>query len=345
MPDATAFTNAQSLLEYVVSQTPTIAELQSLELTPDFNVLIVLHGEQWSGHIDYRIARFVEKLQQDILLLHNRAFGQNLTLRSKHAYIKELIVKVKVQDGSTELFVELKDVIKSMVQKMNSWQVFTLAVLVVLCVAGAWTQSSHYAHVEALQKISKDGETAKEIAAIADKALDVAMQSKGALHYLLKQMDETDEVSISTVGNKLTKAAALTQVTPPDERTSEQHIHIDGLYHVTQIDLERQTVTLKTAHIKPIAASLKTLHDEGIHRIFQESEAAQLRDSYPLLELQVSAVLRGDALTEAYVTGLGPKRDSAISLQDMKKTEQAHIRQKHLSLLDVAAPPTQEASE
>ena len=88
-----------------------------------FNISIHITGERWSGEIDYRTALFILRLQREINLIYSRNTDKKVTLGNLYPQHKELILKIRVEGGSQNVWIYVEKSLKhiaSMVKGMDS---------------------------------------------------------------------------------------------------------------------------------------------------------------------------------------------------------------------------------
>lgn len=317
-----------------------------------FDFRIRICGEHWSGNIDYRIANFVLRLQQEILNLYNSYSEKNINSRSLYKKNKELVVKVRLKDGSSDLWCQITDCIKSMAEAIKTMESAdkkkTLIALMACCsisfvICYGFNKYSEYdiqknqleqeysLKLKQLEfdkeKLRLDYESAKadrvdkqktlqEFADIAKESMKNVSKIIEPIEALIKQMDKDDKVYL---GDKIySKQEAEKHFSSPEDSelvSSESIFQIDGEFDITDVSLENGNVSVKKdgKKYKLITKLLPTSQKNKLHKMYR---VCSIANTYPKnIPLQINLIVQDGEWIEAHICGLGKPRSGAISIE------------------------------
>ena len=137
----------ENVVSFIAKKVDAEFDIENVEISDDFLFKFTLKGEQWNdafkdGYIDYRAGNIVLNLQRDIFELYNGATGETVSFKNSYGAIKDVVIKVKIQDGSLSLET-CKDSIKALVSKMGSWQATGILALGMTLAFGYFTVDSY----------------------------------------------------------------------------------------------------------------------------------------------------------------------------------------------------------
>lgn len=317
-----------------------------------FDFRIRICGEHWSGNIDYRIANFVLKLQQEILNLYNSYSEKNINSRSLYKKNKKLVVKVRLKDGSSDLFCQITDCIKSMAEVIKTMESAdkkkALIALMTCCTFSfcAYYGPSKYFEYDIqkdkleqqydlkLKQLELDKEklrldyesaaadrvdkqkTLQEFADIAKESMKNVSKIIEPVEALIKQMDKEDKVYL---GDKIySKQEAEKHFSSPEDSeliSSESIFQIDGEFDITDVSLENGNISVKKdgKKYKLITRLLPTSQKNRLHKMYR---ACSIANTYPKnISLQINLIVQDGKWIEAHICGLGKPRSGAISIE------------------------------
>lgn len=329
----------ESLLEAFFEGVAYDLPIESYELTDDFNIRITLKGGQWDGLIDYKVANFVIKLQRDVLRVYNSIANESISLRLPHDFVDKFVIKVEIKNNCTDLLVQFKDVVKTMVSKcvdkVDGKQISFALIVAMLCATGLVANSQIQERIGKLSSKVEDEETKRRILKTADKALEAGVKNQEAIVYLVSSLSSGDTVRLPGQNVDFNKEDALKRFEKKKDSSIERTYYVDGQYRVARLDLEAGTLMLKQGKSKPIEASTKTLSEQYKVILHEKVAKADLDKTVPVVDLQISVVVSGCSVEEAYVTGIGQKRKGSVPLSKVTSFHSGRNKSERMSLLDI----------
>lgn len=327
-----------------------------------FDFRIRICGEHWSGNIDYRIANFVLKIQQEILNLYNSYSEKSINSRSLYKKNKELVVRVCLKDGSSDIFCKITECIKSMaeaIKDMDSADKKKALISLMACCSITFCvyhgfneyfkynierinienkrilelkkletdlEKSKLEHNAASEERAEKQKTLQEFSDIAKESIKSVIKILEPVKSLINQMDENDKIHL---GNKIySKREAEKLFSQPEDYESistEETFQIDGKFDITDVSLENGNISVKKdgKKYKIITKLLPTHQKSELHNMYR---ACSLENTYPKkVPLQINLIVKDGEWFEAYICGLGKPRKGAISIE---KALQQSTRQK-----------------
>lgn len=304
-----------------------------------FNFSIRISGERWSGDIDYRIASFLLKTQNQIIAIYNKYSEKKIRIDSLHNNYEGLIIKLRIEDGSTKIFFYIERCIKhfsEMVKGMDSKDkkncIIAIASITGLSVCiglGSWlyfsTQAEiaksqmqgniELAKIDAQKTARTEDEKTKQIFA---EVMRESVKNTGSLvepvEYLAKQMGQKDEMHIGSRSYTRPEAVAAFKQTPNVEDINlERSFIIDGNYDITDVGLEDGSITIKIdgKKRKVVTRFLPEEQKDYLHKLYRDSEIV---NTYPRsVPLQITLIVKEGRWDEAHVFGIGSARTGAVS--------------------------------
>lgn len=284
----------------------------------NINLIIKLEGEQWSGGINYQIANFIIKLQDEIININNEIFKTKSNVRSLKTYNKKLVINVRVEPGCTQIIAKFSDIlnllgdgIKNMESKDIKQTVIALAIIWGLTSAGSefisyLKQSDIHNLVEQQDQVTR--EAVQAIKSVSASSLE-------HMHYLAKEMDANDKMTLGK--STYTKIEALEKF-PKDfsieNEAQGKTYFIDGRYSVAILDFEKWSVRLvKEGKRFPIETKFMSEKDkETLHEIYLQADKDQI---VPMVDIQVSAEILEGKILSAVAVSLGEPRPASIPLK------------------------------
>lgn len=304
-----------------------------------FNFSIRISGERWSGDIDYRVASFLLKTQNQLIAIYNKYSEKKIRIDSLHNNYEGLIIKIRIEDGSTKIFFYIERCIKhfsEMVKGMESKDkkncIIAIASITGLSVCiglGSWLYFSTQAEI-AKSQMQSNIELAKidaqKIARTEDEktkqlfaeVMRESVKNTGSLvepvEYLAKQMGQKDEMHIGGRNYTRPEAVAAFKQTPNvEDINKEKPFIIDGNYDITDVGLEDGSITIKVdgKKHKVVTRFLPEEQKDYLHKLYRDSEIV---NTYPRsVPLQITLIVKDGRWGEAHVFGIGSARAGAVS--------------------------------
>ncbi|GAB1254603.1 hypothetical protein [Desulfovibrio falkowii] len=327
-----------------------------------FNFSIRISGERWSGDIDYRIALFLLRTQNQIISIYNKYSEKKIRINSLHNNYDGLILRLRVEDGSTKIFFyierclkHLSEMAKGMDSKDKKDCIVALASIAGLSVCiglGSWlhfsTQADIAKHqIQANVEIAKidaqknakieDEETKRLLAEVARESVKHTGSLVASVEYLAKQMGQKDEMHVG--GRSYTRpeaVAAFKQSPNVEDGVIERSFIIDGGYDITDVGLEDGNIMIKIdgKKRKVITRLLPEQQKDYLHKLYRDSEIV---NTYPRnVPLQITVIIKDGKWQEGHVFGIGPARKGAVSITKALEMSvpREKSKQKQASLLE-----------
>lgn len=305
-----------------------------------FNFSIRICGEQWSGDVDYRIASFIIRAQKEILSIYNKYSNTKLKINTLHKYNKDLILKLRIEDGSTKALIYVERCLKHIAKMVDGMEskhkrdaliALSSIGLFAACIGvGSWkyfdtqlkiSEAQYQSQIEIAkiesQKDEKvEDETTKRLFV---EIIRDSVKNTGTLvssvEYLAKQMRGNDTMHIEGAIYTQPEAIAAFKQTPSiDIDVPERTCIVDGKYDITDVSLENGSIVIKKdgKKRKVITRFLPETQKDYLHRLYRDCEIV---NTYPRnVELQINLIVKDGHWVEAHVYGLGAARPGAISI-------------------------------
>lgn len=303
-----------------------------LELSDDLVFHIKIEGETWDGAVDYRGAKYVLALQNAVNRIYKELDPDTKSLRNLS---KQVTVKVRVEDGSTELLIEMKEAIFTMISKLSGKQATLVMSLAILCATGYFTnnkildykkdvlilkqqelvaQEQRLTATEIAQQMTRMTETLSEpinrVISLVQSA-DLEKPSR----QIVNAMEEDDRVQFPD-RTELTKAQAKKRY-PRKQRLTKEFCYCDDVWTITKIDVD-------------VSPPVFTIHNNGVtlravvellpHHISsltdQLAEAINAGKEFQM-PLRVFVTYTKREIKAATIQGIGEKRDEAVNIADI----------------------------
>lgn len=303
-------------------------EIDNVVIDESFKCIIELKGNDFDGYVDYRVAKFITSLERNRRKAIKR-LASNLSLHVDKEVLKSLAIKAHVTDGSTNVELAL-DRLEEVLLKMKSEHLLLLFVFICATYLG-------YSHIQASRDIQMHAKTKDAEIAIAEntkEVLEVATEYQQPMLDLIGSMRSGDTITLPEVGRPLSKKEAEEFFPKVDEAIPETY-YIDDTYEITDISLTAMSVKIRKPGMKSFRVDTKFLNQSDRELLSEAVKDAVQEESTAVMDLQVSASIA--AREETFVvTGLGPKRDGSISIQELRSKHPALPEggPKQASLLD-----------
>jgi len=319
--------SAQDLLTFAINSIGYDVDISEISLTDDLNLRIKIQGEHWDGFIDYRVARYVEKLQQDIFSLCNEFGDDHFSFRKNYNELKQYVIKVRVERGCTEIFIKIAKIFNNLISKIENNRQLAATCLLMLLSFGYISVKDYNEAITKRVEIEENEKTRREIVKVANDALELSRESQRATSYLFSQLGDDDRITIDNIIDDYDKKSALDRLNHDDKASSEKSVNIDDEYHILDYNFEKKRVTLKKGGIK-FNALTKSLDDASLQELHDLTKEADLNDNIPRASLRITATICDGVIKDAYVVELGLRRSSSISVK--AATEAKNEKKKQL---------------
>ena len=299
------------------------ALLASAHFGEGFNLHFKLVGESWQGKIDYRVGRFIQDLQRDILGIYNDVTGERLTLQKKYEDLEKVVVTIEVRKGSLDVLAKFDKVLTAMVQSMTGDQLmYTMLGLGVL-IAGGYifkSRTERKAKLEEL-KLVKDGE--RQDRELIARSMELVSSHSKAFTHLLSKTD-ADDVVYARIGGKqeeITILEAKKNLPKPVAHEPEiRSMQVWGDFMLNTLDARSYTFTLETEGIPTIRAVPSFARPEDSAVFSRKYADFMTRSEIPEMRLQLSLII--NCRTRAIDTGiilkvLDEEPDGMVKIQDL----------------------------
>ena len=285
-------------------------------LNADFSENLILTikvtGESWDGYIDYRAANYVLELQSSIDRIYRELAGSDIGLRDLK---KNITVKVRVSEGSSNLDIDLTKVLKSMLSRLSGRQITLIVSLAILGTVGYLTTGKILDHKRQAmisqheERITK--EVADKISGAYDKALEIISKTDAerANRSLIHKLETYD--SIKFPGNEELTSVEAKNLYPRKPKTSTESGIFDGTYQVLSIDFEKNPPVFhlyKGGLRIPAIAELSTDDIDELANNFRAAMSSN-RDFMIPIHLFISYNKRG--IKKAAIQSIGTPRENS----------------------------------
>lgn len=325
-----------TIVEYAMRHLEGAVSFENIQLSDDFNLRIKVDGEGWTGkELDYRIAKFILGIQHDVLGSINTVSGGKITLKNIGLHDKRIVVKVEVKDGCMEVVAKLGAVFAAAISNMSGPEtVAAIAIVSVICAKG-YTKIKD---IEAQKEIAiknMDEQTKLKAFDVVSKAFETAANNSSAIGYIVRKMQEGDTLKLGD-GQALDRQEAK-QLLPPKietENSRTENVNVDDTYEMPKYDYENQIAFIRKGGIS-FEASTKTLDEQSKKQLQEFSNEADLKQTFPVIALNVVIVIKDGKVDEAFVVGIGEKREGTEDIHATLKRARSKPRGlNQASLLD-----------
>lgn len=298
-------------------------DAKSIEISDDFVIKIKIRDDEWNDplNLDYRIANIILKIQSDILGFYNSTSDYNVTLKNidKNA---DLIVKVEVKEGCTELLASIKKIVDRVFNDMNPKEkLIALGIILAIVASGgaAWVGVDYVNYL----KTTKVAELESKNQARAIEALEATqlalINNRRTPEYIASNV-KTGTLQIGS--EKPITGKALKSIKKDEIQPIEASCNIDEVYSVTKYDFKELLVNLEGGAI-PFSASVEFLDDTSRAKLREIAGLAIDTKTVQRAPLQITATIQGGAVKHAAIIGIGDKRPNSERLTDVLKSTKA----------------------
>ena len=334
------FTSPQSFLNYAIETyasdidfNDVISQIEDIKFSDDFNLLIKIKGDKWTGLVDYKIAHFVIKLQKDILNIYNEIYGEHITFRSSREEVENLAIKIKIKPGCTELLIKYAQILPNLAKKLTSKQALFILSLLIVCGFGTVNNTARISAEEAVATKVQDEETKRELIKLNSDLIKYTEKHQDAMRYLANQMDDKDSIILPDSTDELKRRDVMLMFQSELEQEKMQTFEVDDTYELTIINFESGMVTLRKGKIK-FQSSTEALSEEKKLYLHELAAKDDVKKVIPKINLQVSATIQNNKVINSFITGIGDKRPNSKSICNAITIKPKDIKDDQYTLLD-----------
>jgi hypothetical protein len=315
-PDKAIISDIEKLVDEAIDVYFLGGEIKQYYIDKSLNIRIRLHGDRWDGYADYVIANFILKLQRELFYIYNEAYDESITFRSSPDKLKNLRVKVKLEEGSSFIEIDWNRLIEGLLSNMDSAHIFWVIVILITAATATFSLKHILDYKRKIQERVQNNDLVKSALQTADKAVSGFNREMQSMRYLIKQMHKNDVLEYPDERRHITKREAAS--TLPSRQTDmvlERTIWVDDRFQITVWNFKEWSFRIKKGDTEFIA-SLETLRDEDKSTVNNKIEAAYLEGKIPEADLQTIIIFADGEIYKASVIGIGPKRPEAHSFSE-----------------------------
>jgi hypothetical protein len=309
------------LINYAIGCIDQDTEIGSIDFTDNFNFTIKIEGRNWDGLIDYRIANYIIDLQDSVKKLFKEA--SDIQSEEFLNYVqRNLIVKARVTEGCSEIFIEKFDKILTAFFKNMTGAQKTIAFTVA---AAALATSFCYSDYNETKFKTQEAQSHQEIvgqliehsdklADVIERNEDLFLDMEKPVRNLVNKLDEKDIISLPVSQNKLTITEAKA-LYPRRPRLTVKTAYIDGSYDVLQIKTDKtgNVIFFLEKDGTPVKATLN-INDDEFTPLYNKIMTAHQNSQIPTVNIQLTAKYTSKKITSATIVGVGAARETATTL-------------------------------
>lgn len=305
-----------NVLQYAVANLGDNITPERISFTQEFNLKIKLDGATWTGkEIDYRIAKFILYLQRDLIGIINSTTDDKVTLKNIKLHPLHPIVKIEIHEGCTEIYAKIADVLNFFSTLSDNKKLIALAITTAMFTTG----TLGWRYIDAQKEVAiknLDETTKQQLITTTNKAIDVSTINSRAINYILNQLEDDDRIQIKD-GSKLSRSDAKILMPTKREKIHRETNHIvDDHYEIPTYNYEKQTAIIRIQGTA-FPASTRFLPDQEKLELHRLSTEADLKGTFPTINLHVMVIIESNKVKEAIITGIGEKRTGAQSIRDV----------------------------
>lgn len=279
--------------------------------------------------------------------MYNACTSSNVTIDTLYSKHKELILKIRIEDGSLKAYLENIESILKYISSIGDGMdgkdkkhtyiaFFTIATLGLCVYSGATSYFNsqveiaknsvelnkyqvELARITADKEIKiKDEETKQMLMEVISEGQKYTAQIASNFSDFSKYMEKSDKISIGEhiYGKKEIKDAFKLEKEDASDTDSQFHTHyIDGKYDITKVNLKSRSITIEKDGTER-TVSTAYLNESDIKRLHKKYIACQIVNTYPKkVDLRINLVVQHGRWKEAHVQGLGKARPAATAMQ------------------------------
>ncbi|MGE4192789.1 MAG: hypothetical protein AB7E51_05325 [Pseudodesulfovibrio sp.] len=292
-------------------------DAKSIEISDDFVIKIKIRDDEWNDplNLDYRIANIIIKLQSDILGFYNSTSGSSVTLKNIDKN-SDLIVKVVVNEGCTELLASIKKIIDRVFIDMNPKEkLVALGIILAIVASGgvAWVGVDYVNYLKTTKVAEL--ESKNQLRAIeALEATQLALINNRRTPEYIASNVKTGTLQIGS--EKPITGKALKSIKKVEIQPREVSCNIDEVYSVTKYDFKELLVNLEGGAV-PFSASVEFLDDASRRKLRKIAGLAIDTKTVQSASLQITATIQDGAVKHAAIVGIGDKRPNSKKLTEI----------------------------
>lgn len=296
------------LIEYASSVISKETDFIPVRIIADkISFRVKIEGHEWNKNVDVRHAKYIISLQDCIDDLIEDYGAPGIEAEQK-------IVKVEVNEGSSDMLPDITSVVKFLVTPMTPEHTFVSVTIAILSLAGyfAWKRWVDYKQETAALSEHEQTKRAMLAPIIAERTVRDAEFSpyERPVKTLVSTLEDEDRISFTGIGDvKATKEEAKESL-PKKRRSEEQTSYADGEYKLNNIDYSHGELIL---HLEQDGQSIKAytsqLSDEDAANLFSDIADRQLTEDLPLsLTLQINVKHTAKRIKYGSIVGTGEIR-------------------------------------
>jgi hypothetical protein len=304
------------LFTYGVNVLSEREEPQDVRLSDQFNFHVRLHGNSWTGDVDFRLAGFVVELQKKINYLCSLAYDQRITLSDVPLRFSDFLVKVEVGSGSLEAYAKIKDILQACLSNMESKHILVLGVMLIAAVLVSSGVDRYFVYKERELAANGQQEQARMVGSFILENTALIADMQRPKRALVNRMEEGDRIEFPEFNTSYSAEEARQVFKISRERVDSERAYIDDSFTVTAINFKTDVVELTSGNIS-FRATLENLNQNDIRILHDRIREARAEHRLPIVDLQVTAAVKRREITAAVVFGVGPRRQGAVALADV----------------------------
>lgn len=300
-------------------------DLDSIFFSEEFDFKIKLKGDKWDGLVDYEIANFIINIQNQINALYKEVtFDDPRYKRIPKDVAQGIKVKVKIEFGCSLFTINLGDPLKSFFKNISGKEKVMMASIVSAIICASFIGCSYIESHNELEKIKEMNKEKSELIHILDKTLDKLDSTYHPISSLVDSMDDKDHIEFVNSNRKYPADEIKIQVKPAKTKKIDSSTHyIDDEYEILRIykDSDQASICIDGFSF---LASTEPLSDNDKGKLHDIFKRAHLNKEPALLDLQIGISVDQKQLHNAYIVGIGKKRDNSISIFDAINAPTSH---------------------
>jgi len=293
---------------------------ESIEISDDFVIKIVIKDDEWSDplRLDYRIANIILRLQSDILGFYNTASDERVTYKNIYNN-PDLVVKVEVKEGSTEIFASVKNIVNKVFKDMNPKQkLIALGITLAIVATGgtAWVGMDYIDYLKTTKIAELDSRHQTRAIEALETTQLALINNQRTPSYLASNV-KSGTVQIGS--EEPITGKELKEIAKTDIQQNEISCNIDDVYLVAKYDFKALQVYLEGGTI-PFWASVDYLDDPSRVELRGIADRAIDTKTVQRASLQITVTIQNDSIKHAAIVGIGDKRPNSKKLAELLNT-------------------------
>ena len=304
-----------NFISFIAERMGTDFSADTFEISDDFILKIHIDGGQWKGiyqdgYIDYRAAKLVLAIQQDIFHYLGMAAKDNYSYKATYDAVKIVAVRVKIEDGSLTALTN-PEVLKAAVTTMKDWQTCLVFFSAVTLGFGYLAFDSYNDRVKYEMTLRADTEKYGQLAKIAEKSLSIVREQQDTLRVISRSMQAGD-----TFYNENSEADILSKkdlhrfLIRPNPDASIKTLNVDGRFKVKILNFGKSTITIEHGPFRRTAFT-KLMNDDSKQMLLDDAKNPIIAGGIPEYNLQTKVTLVDGVISEVYVIGIGEPRSGS----------------------------------